>query len=146
MKVKALRAFWMEDLKRGMMIERNVGDEFVMDESEEGETIHGLLGGGRITIIDEKFIPAKGQYLAIHSFPYKTVDGFQRTASAGKEVSLTQEVACTLLTSGHIQRLSDNEWSPRKLLQANVKGKEAIKMFDDEPPVKAENSWLRGRR
>jgi len=143
MKVKALRAFWVEDKKRGAMVQKNIGDIFEMDADEEGETIYTLLGSGKITIIDEKFIPKKATYRAVHSFSYQTEEGFPRTAAAGKEVALFQELACSLLASGHIKRLDDSEWSPRKLLNQSVKSKEAIKMFDDEP---APENWIKGRR
>lgn len=144
MKVRALRKFWMDDKIRGTMIEKNNGDVFEMDEAEEGETIFGLFGGGRITVIDEKFLPMKGTYRAVHGFSYKTEDGFPRMATAGKEISLAQEVACQLLTTGFIRRLDDNEWSPKKLLQSNMKSNEPKVMFDKEP-AKTE-SWIRGRR
>ncbi|MBM4338800.1 MAG: hypothetical protein FJ110_04590 [Deltaproteobacteria bacterium] len=140
MKVKALRAFWVEDKKRGAMVQKNIGDLFEMDCDEEGEAIFNLLGGGKLTVIDEKYIPKKGTYRAVHSFSYQTEEGFPRTAAAGKEVNLLQELACSLLASGHIKRLSDDEWSPRKLLQSNVKAKEPVRMFDDEP---APENWIR---
>lgn len=143
MKVRALRNFFMKDEKREVMVEKKCGDIFEMNPDDEGETIHTLLGGGKITVIDEKFIPAKGTYRAVHGFSYKTVEGFPRTATVGKEVTLPQEIACTLLTSGFIKRLDDSEWSPRKLLQSSVKSKEPVIMFDEEPRAE---SWIRGRR
>ena len=146
MKLKTLKGHWAKDEKRGVMIERKVGEEFCLDETglKEAEVIYQLLRDLQVTVVDEKFIPKSGKYEALFPHQYQK-DGERRGLVPGVEVALTQEQAAPLLISGHIRPVDPEGWVPKKLLQPGVKGNPPIQMFDtpDRPP---KEPWIRRRR
>ncbi len=144
MKVKAMeRTFYMLERKTGKFIPRKPNEQFEMDEDTEREEIYSMLQMGRITIIDEKFIPLSWRYTVIYWFIYKNENGQTREATPGKEIMLSQEIACKFLTSGHIVPVDPDGWRPRNLLGPTVKEDKIKKMFDD-PPEQKEN-WITRR-
>lgn len=143
MKLKSLANFRMEDKKRGMMIERTIGEEFEMDEREEGEVIYTLLRDLRMTIIDEKFVPVSWRYTVIHAISYINENGERRDGILGREITLPQDLAVKFLVSGHVRPIDESGWTPQKLLQPTVKGTNPKKMFDDDQPKR---NWIRDGR
>lgn len=141
MKLRALRSFRMEDKKRGTMVVREKEETFEIDHSEEGELIYNLLRDLRVTVVDPKFVPVKGQYICLHGFSYENEHGFPRSASPGKEITLEQERASELLVKGFIKPIDDNAWMPVKLFGSFLEEDKIKKMFDDEPLPK--ESWIR---
>ena len=126
----------MQDKKRGANVARKIGEEFTVDETEEGELIYGMLTSGRAMVVDEKFIPKSWRYFCRHSFSYVNADGLPRFCSAGSEITLSQEQACKYLVSGYIRPVDETGWTPRKLLGATVKEGSVRQMFDDLPEVR----------
>lgn len=148
MKVKCLKSVYVEDKKRGVMVARQIDEEFELDPSEEGETIYILLLSGKITIVDTKFIPENWRYIILRPFPYRTVEGFPRVGQPGAEISLSQERACELLVSGHVKPVDSDGWVPRNLLGLTVKDAEVRRMFDEPLPERKEDwvgDWRRRR-
>lgn len=140
MKLKAIANSWMNDSKRGCMVERKKGEEFDMDPSDEGEAIYSLLW--RITIIDEKFIPLVGEYIGVHSTTYTNKDGNTRHISPGQSSNLDQETASRLLVGRFIKPADENQWTPRKLLGPVLKEDKVKRMFDEPEPAPKEN-WAK---
>ncbi len=140
MKLKALRGFWMMDKKRGVSVARKIGEEFTVDEAEEGELIYGMLAAGRATVVDEKFIPLSWRYVCTHSFTFQNVEGLPVSCSVGKEMIFSQDQACKYLVNGYIRPVDESGWTPKKLLGSIVKEATIKQMFDDLP--KPKESWV----
>jgi hypothetical protein len=143
MKLTALKNCWIENKKRGVMVNLAIGEEVELDhtEKEVAEMIHNLFYGRKMNITDEKFIPENGKYIILRPFPYRTVEGFPRSGIPGAEISLTQEKACELLASYHVRPVDENSWSPSKLLEPPIKDNVIKRMFDNPLPEK-EESWM----
>ena len=118
---------------------RNKGEEFEVDDSDEGELIYNLLRDLRITIIDSKFVPVQGEYICIHDFSYEN-QGLPRYGSVGKEITLGQEKATEFLVRGLLKPSSSDGWTPVKLLGATVKETEVRKMYD---PEEVKENWVK---
>jgi len=144
LRVRANANFLAEDQKRATMIERKSGEEFVMDEREEGESLYLLYQAGRLSIIDEKFIPKSAIYKILHQFSFVNEHGEKRIAlPVSKEITLPQAIASKFMATRHILPANESQWRPTDLLGPVVKFGEPKVMFDEDP---GKDNWIRKGR
>ena len=148
MKLIAIRNFFYRDTVRGKMVLLKKGEEFTLstEDEENREQIFSLISSLSAYPIDEEFIPEKGKYLCLISFPYQS-NGETKQAIPQQVVILSIEEAVKFLTSGHCRPVDLNAWTPKKLLNPDVAPTGSPKrMFDDFPEERPENWAQRGRR
>ncbi len=147
MKLKCLRPCWIRNETRGVMVPIQKDQLVEMDETKEAETIFSLLTGGKLTVVDERFIPKEARYIVLSYINYTSKDGFPRSDGPGAEVTLSAEVATPLLIAGLIKPSDPKQWTVKRLLRGDtVKSGEVKRMFDPPDAPAPKENWIFKRR
>ncbi len=142
MEVKAIRNFWHKDTKRGAMVERKKGDGFTLElnETSEKEDAYSLIMEGRVTVIDERFVPKEGEYTVLRQ-TFIQKDGRKRRLNPGEKVAFPQEEAVNLMVNGSVKPSEGMAWRPVHLLRPVGASTDAPKRMFDDGPAQKEN-WV----
>lgn len=130
MKLKAINgSFWTQDNIRSVMVHRKEGDEFELDVDTAHEQISLLLCDGRVTVVDDIYVPERAHYRVLRPFAIFTNDG-RIERKAGETVELSQRDACEQMVALKVRPLNPEAWFPFKEFQISNK---ITKMYDKEP-------------
>jgi hypothetical protein len=147
MKLIAIRNFFYRDTVRAKMVNVKKGEEFSLPiEDQEGrEQAFELISSLSAYPIDSEYVPEKGKYLVLASFPYQS-NGEVKQATPRQVVILSSEEGVKYMTSGHCRPLDVNQWTPRKLLNPDVAPTGDAKRMFDLPEERPENWAQKGVR
>jgi hypothetical protein len=141
MKLESLKSHRERDEKRGTMVTRKKEERFELDPEVEGEMIFELFTSRLINIVDEAYIPLRGEYKVIFPIHYETKEGFSRSTAHG-EIELDQLAANKFLASGHVAPANEKAWRPADLIRDAVKTSTVKRMFDEEDSGPKPESWI----
>jgi len=144
MKLIAQRNFWYKDTLRGKMVSVKKGEEFSLPNvREDAEQIFSIISSLSAYPTDPEFVPESEKYLCLHPFSYQK-NGEEEQVIPQEIVILNRENAVKYMTSGHCRPVDLNAWTPRKLLDEEIKSRKEInRMYDSEP--ESRENWMKHR-
>lgn len=130
MKLKAIKgSFWVRNNVRDIMVSISEGDVFdFLDIDVDHQDISLLLADGRVTVVDDAYVPERAHYRVLRPFTI-FISGERVEKKAGEMIELGQCEACKMMGDLKVRPLNPEAWYPFKEFQVS---KKITKMYDKE--------------